>query len=175
MPDHFEASTYRGLHIAAGIAAATVAEIAVVAVVLVLPYPARVARIGPATIAIVAVALACCGGAFSGVVRALSARPASVGEWFHRAAVGVVLLTPALVYVTWAFDAPGWDAAGCGSLIARYRPAGTGWGTFSATCDAAAQARLLRAIMWAGMACVAAAAYGLVLRWRRGARTDPPR
>ncbi|RZU48843.1 hypothetical protein EV385_0572 [Krasilnikovia cinnamomea] len=171
MPENSEVARRRIRDVAVSIAA-VLAAVGVVYIFLVSPAPAQMAWIGPGTKAVVAVAVGCCGALFGVVIRLVSARTASLGEWVCRACAGVVLLTPALVYVTWAFGAPG-SSHQCGSLIAPYSPANLDPAEFRAACKPGAQYRLLQAVVWAAIAYAVAVAYGLWLRRRRGIRAVP--
>ncbi|GGQ83113.1 hypothetical protein GCM10010166_61690 [Couchioplanes caeruleus subsp. azureus] len=171
MPEKSEGVRHHHWNVVTSIAA-VVAAVGMVYVLLVLPYPSRVAHIGPGTKAVIAVAVGCCGAVFGVVLRLVSGRTASIGEWVRRACAGVVLLTPALVYVTFAFNAP-YVTRGCGSLIAPLTHPGWDPTEFRALCGPRAQGRLLRAVVWAGIAFAVAVAYGLWLRRRRGVRAVP--
>ena len=129
---------------------------------------------GPMTITVATVVAVCCGAALAAVITVLSGGAASVGQWLRRTAAGLVLLVPAVVYVTWPFDAPGWDFARCGALIARDRLTEALNPDFHASCQAAAPDRLWKAVVWAAVACAAAAGYGLWLRRWRGVRVAGP-
>lgn len=159
---------------AAGVALA-VAAIGVAATLVSDPTRPAGPGKGPAAVTLVTAVVVGGGMGLSAVIRLLSARIASTGEWLRRAAAGVILLSPAAIYVTWPFLAQGWDFDTCGTLIARNRSAFQYNPDFQQVCEAAAQEQLLRAVVWAGMGCVAAVAYGLALRrWRAVRASRPP-
>ncbi|MFI5497288.1 hypothetical protein [Actinoplanes sp. NPDC051859] len=108
------------------------------------------------------------------MIRLVSARSASAAEWVRRTCAGALLLTPTLVYVTLAFNAP-YVTHGCGSLLVPRTPPNWDPSEFRALCEPRAQDRQLRAASYAAIAYALAVTYGLWLRRRRGNRQSPPR
>ncbi|OJF10855.1 hypothetical protein [Couchioplanes caeruleus] len=158
---------------AAGVALA-VAAIGVVAILVSDPTRPVDAGTELAAVTLVTAVVVCGGTGLGAVITLLSARTASTGEWLRRSAAGVALLSPAAIYVTWPFLAQGWDFDTCGTLIARNQSAFRYSPDFQQVCESAAQEQLLRAIVWAGVGCAAAVAYGLGLRRWRGVRASRP-
>ena len=161
---HLATPSHRGAVIGVLLA---VASLGIVATLVAAPGWAPVRGMGPATIAVVTATVTFCGALLGVLVRLLSARAASSRQWLRRASAGAMLLTPATLSLTRSFMARGWDFDSCGSLLARNRPAGADLAGFRAQCEDAAHDRMLRAVIWAGVACAAAGAYGLWLRRRR--------
>jgi hypothetical protein len=153
---------------------AAVAVVGALAVLITEPGRAPIDGMGSMTITVATMVAVCCGAALAVVITQLSGRTASVGELLRRTSAGVILLVPAVVYMTWPFYAPGWDFDWCGALIARNRRPEALNPEFGALCRLAAQHRLWQAIAWTAVACAAAVGYGLWLRRRRKVRAAPP-
>jgi len=144
-----------------------VASLAIVATLVAAPGQAPVRGMGPVTIAVVVATVAFCGALLGVLVRVLSGRAATSGQWLRRASTGAMLLTPAALSLTRSFMASGWDFDSCGSLLARNRPAGADLAGFRVQCEDAAHDRMVWTVIWAGVACASAGAYGFWLRRRR--------
>lgn len=131
-------------------------------------------RTGVPVAGLVTAVVAASGVALGAVIRILSGSAASFGAWVRRSSAGALLLIPAALVLTRTFLADGWDFSDCGTLLARYRPTAANLVDFRSACDAAADDRLTRVLVWVAVGCVVAGGYGLWLRCRgqHGPRAD---
>jgi hypothetical protein len=123
-------------------------------------------KTGVVVAGVVTAVVAAGGAALGVVVRMLSGRVASPGEWIRRSAGGALLLTPAALVLTRTFLGDGWDFDDCGTLLAPNRPDGAALAGFRAACDEAADGRVIRLLAWVAVGSVVAGGYGLWLRHR---------
>ena len=112
------------------------------------------------------------GVALGALIRSAASTPASLGQWTRRSAAGALLLTPTALLATQPMPADGWSFADCGTLVDRYRSAGSDFTEFRLACDAATHDRLLHAAILAAAGCLLTMGYGLWLRRRARRRRD---
>ena len=118
-------------------------------------------------IAVPASVLVAAGGvALATVIRMISGTSARLERWVRRSWACALLLTPAALALTRTFNA-GSDVSDCGTLLARYRPAGPQMAGFQAECNTAADDRLILVLVWLVAGCLVAGVCGLWLRHRQ--------